>query len=256
MISGGMDKISVILITQNEEKNIDACLRSVSDFADEIIVIDAFSEDKTEQIAREFTERVYQNKWPGFAAQKQLSLDKATCPWVLSIDADERVSDELKTEIRKLMKTGTEMDGFKIPRKSFFLGKWIRHCGWYPGYQVRLFRRTKTRVSQSHVHEGFLVDGRIGTLKSDIIHYSYPTLEDNFRKMMLYSSLEALDRLDRKQVKWYHFIGNPLAAFFNKYIAQKGFLDGIHGLIVSLITAALKLILYLRIWEKQNQSSA
>lgn len=248
-----MEKISAIIITLNEEKNIRDCLESVRGFTDEIIVVDAFSEDKTLEIAREYTDRVYQRQWEGYSPQKQFALNKAISPWVLSLDADERVSPELDQAIRDILTNGTQFDGFKIPRKTYFLGKWIKRCGWYPGYQVRLFRRTITRVSQSHVHEGFIVDGSIGVLKQDIIHISYPTLEESFKKMMIYSSLEALDRLNRKKVRWYHFIGNPIAVFFNKYIAQKGFLEGIHGLIISFIAAMLKLMLYMRIWERQHQ---
>ena len=248
-----MEEISVTIITLNEEKNIRDCLESVHGLADEVIVVDAFSEDKTFEIACEYTKAVFQREWGGFASQKQFALDKATCPWVLSLDADERLTPELGQAIKRILMDGTQFDGFKIPRRTYFLGKWIRHCGWYPGYQIRLFKRAKTRVSQSHVHEGFIVDGSIGILKQDIIHYTNPTLEASFEKMMTYSALEALDRLERKRVRWYHFIGNPIAVFFNKYIAQRGFLDGIHGLILSLIAAMLKMMLYMRIWERQNR---
>ncbi|MBN1353024.1 glycosyltransferase family 2 protein [candidate division KSB1 bacterium] len=250
-----MENLAVIVIAYNEEKNIGDCLGSVASIANEIILVDSFSQDDTVKIAHNYTDKIFQRHWTGFADQKQFALDQATSKWVLNLDADERVSPELSAEIADLLAGQPQFEGFRIPRKSYFLGKWIRHCGWYPGYQVRLFLREKTRVSQSNVHEGFIVGGAIGILSQNIIHFSHPTIEESFRKMVVYSSLEALDRLERKQARWYHFIGNPLAEFFKKYIAQKGFLDGIHGLILSMIAATLKMMLYMRIWEKQRQRS-
>lgn len=244
-------ELSVIIIVQEEEENIRECLESVK-WADEIVVVDSHSQDRTVEICKQYTEKIYQQEWQGFAPKKALALKKATKEWVLSIDADERVTPELKAEIEQILTRGKDCDGYYIPRKSYFLGKWMRHCGWYPGYQLKLFKRDKARVSDVHVHEGFLVNGRVGYLKGDIIHLSHPTLKESFEKLNRESSLEALDRVHRKRVRWYHFFAHPLAAFFNKFITKKGFLDGIHGLILSIVAAMVKMALYLKIWELQN----
>jgi glycosyltransferase involved in cell wall biosynthesis len=243
--------LSVTIITHNEEKNIRECLESVL-WAQEIIVVDSVSSDNTAEIAREYTEKVVLSKWPGFAKQKQFALDLCTCDWVLSLDADERVRPELAQEIQKLINSVCKFDGYRIARRSFFLNKWMKHCGWYPGYQVRLLKRVKTTVSRARVHEGFLVDGNIGTLQNDIDHFSHPSLHNSLEKLNRYSTLEALDRLDRKKVSWYHFVLHPISAFLIKYIRQKGFLDGIHGFLLSWISAFLKTVMYMKIWWLQR----
>ncbi len=248
---GIMKKLSVIVITKNEEKNIRACLESVRQ-ADEIVVVDAESTDRTRAICHEFTDKIYIRAWDGFAAQKQFALDQATHEWVLSLDADERVRPELWQEILILLKGGTDFDGFRIARRSYFMGKWMRYGGWYPGYQVRLFRRNRTGVSSARVHEGFLVEGRIGTLTQDLDHFSHPTLFHSLEKLNRYSTLEALDRLDRKRVRPIHFITHPLSAFLHKFIVQRAFLDGFYGFLLSWISALVKMALYMKIWYHQQ----
>jgi len=250
-----MAKLSVIIITHNEERNIQACLESVK-WADEIIVVDAFSTDRTVDICRGYTDRIFQRSWRGFSEQKQFALEQASHQWVLSLDADERVSEELKGEIQKLLAEDPPWDGFYVPRRSYFLGKWMRHSGWYPGYQLRLFRKDRARLSGARVHEGFLVQGRIGYLKGDLIHHTHRTLEESFHRLNLYSSLEAQDRLPHQgRVRWHDFFTHAFGAFFRKYVMQKGFLDGVHGLILALITAMLKMALYMKIWELQRKVS-
>ena len=251
-----MERLSVIIITLNEGTNIRACLESVA-WADEIIVVDAQSDDETEAICREFTDKVFVRSWPGYAAQKEFALQQSTSSWVLNIDADERVHPELAEEIQQILNDETANDGYLIPRRSFFLSKWIRHCGWYPGYQLRLFRKAKTKVSQVHVHEGFLVDGSIGKLRGDIDHYSHPSLFQSLAKLDKYSSLEALDRFaSRKRIRWYDFFLHPLSNFLLKYVRQKGFLEGMHGFLLSWISALLKMVLYMKMWRLQKQAAS
>lgn len=252
-----MKKLSVIIITQNEEKNIRDCLESVR-WADEIIVVDANSSDSTVSICREFTDNIFEREWPGFAAQKQFALDKATHDWVLSIDADERVTPELREEIQQILteQNKTE-DGYKIPRLSYFLGKEIRRSGWYPGYQLRFFRREKTKVSTSRVHEGFLVNGSVGFLQSDLLHFTHPSVEESLKRMNRYSSLEALDRFERKKkktVRWYHFIVHPFSAFARQFFVHQGYRDGIPGFILALISGTVKMALYMKLWELQRKN--
>ena len=249
-----MNKLSVTIITSNEEKNIRDCLQSVR-WADEIVVVDSGSVDDTVNICRDFTDKVYHRDWTGYADQKQFALEKANNDWVLSLDADERVSEILREEINGLLAGSPENYGYLIPRKSFFLGRWIKRCGWYPGYQLRLFYKPKTRVSHSRVHEGFLVNGNVGRLAGDIIHYSYPTIADNLLKINNYTSLEALDRWDRKKVRWPDFLTHPLSEFLRKYLVLKGFLDGFYGFLVSWYSAFSKMVMYMKIWHLQRNKA-
>ena len=177
------DLLSVIIITKEEEKNIGSCLDSVL-WADEVVVVDAFSQDRTVAVCQEKGVRVFRRAWDGFVQQKRFALEKVKGPWVLSLDADERVTEGLKQEIRSILLSGdAACDGYAIPRRSYFLGKWIKHGGWYPGYQLRLFRKTKVRLPERRVHEGFVVDGRVGHLRGDILHNTYPTMGHMLEKM-------------------------------------------------------------------------
>jgi glycosyltransferase involved in cell wall biosynthesis len=249
-----MEKLSVFIITFNEAANIRACLQSVQ-WADEVVIVDAESTDETLKICGEYTENVYIRKWPGYAEQKKYALQQCSYDWILNIDADERISPELREEIVQILSGKATHDGYLIPRRSYFLGRWIRHAGWYPGYQMRLFRKSKTQVSMVRVHEGFLVQGSIGKLAADIDHYSHPTLFQSLAKLNRYSSLEALDRLERgKKVRWYDFLFHPLGAFLLKYVRQKGFLDGMPGFLLSWISAFLKMVMYMKIRQLQRQS--
>jgi glycosyltransferase involved in cell wall biosynthesis len=246
------EQISVILITQNQERNIKDCLQSVS-WADEIIVVDGGSEDNTIKIAGEFTKKIYANPWPGFAAQKRFALAKVTMPWVLNIDSDERVTPALRDEILALLaRQDISCEGYYIPRLSTFLGKFIYNSGWYPGYQLRLFRRERTGVIEKAVHEGFLVQGEIGYLKNHFLHYTHETLAESFARLNRYSSLEAEDRTQHNKVRWWDFVSHPLSAFFNKFVALKGYRDGMRGFLLAVVTAMVKMALYMKIWELQN----
>jgi glycosyltransferase involved in cell wall biosynthesis len=250
-------KISVIIITKNEARNIRECLRSVA-WADEIVVVDAESTDATRDICSEFTTRVVVRPWSGFADQKRFALEQASQLWVLSVDADERVPETLTDEIKKAVHSN-EFDGFKIPRLSTFLGKPIYHGGWYPGYQLRLFRRERCRLSQPRVHEGFIVDGKVGLLKNHLLHYTHATVQESFDRMNRYSSLEALDRLERqpgKRVRWWDLLAHPCGEFFRKAVAKQGWRDGMHGLIMALVSAAVKLALYAKWWERQKENKS
>ncbi|MCK6605493.1 MAG: glycosyltransferase family 2 protein [Ignavibacteriaceae bacterium] len=246
-----MNKLSVIIIAGNEERNIRDCLKSAS-FADEIVVVDSFSTDKTVEIAREYTPKVYQKKWEGYAVQKRYSLEMATHEWVMSLDADERITPALKDEILGLMKNEPQYDGYYIPRKTYFNGKWIKSCGWYPGYQLRLFRKSKTTVTTRLVHEGFEVDGKTGRLKGDIDHFTHESIEQTIKKINHYSSLEAEEKWQRKHVSGLSIILHPIAAFFNHYIVKRGITDGIEGLMISVFHAMTNLMTYMKMYERKK----
>ena len=240
------NKISVTIITGNEEVNIRECLESVK-WADEIIVVDSESTDKTVEIANSFTEKVFIRKWEGYASQKNFAMEQAANEWVLSIDADERATKELSEEILTL--NFADYDGFKIKRDNYFIGKQITGCGWGNDYQVRLFNKNKTKLSDRLVHEGFVVNGKLGSLKNSMIHYSYRNLKDGFSKINEYSSLEANEKAKRKRITGLRLVFFPVWAFIQHFFIRKGFKDGRHGLIVSLMHAMTKLQVYMKIWE-------
>jgi glycosyltransferase involved in cell wall biosynthesis len=243
--------VSIIIIAGNEENNIEDCLRSVL-WSDDIVVVNSCSKDRTVEYAKKYTDRVFLKEWEGYAKQKAYSLSLARNKWVLSIDADERVTKELKDEIASILRSENVFDGYFIPRRNYFLGKWIKSCGWYPGYQLRFFIREKTTLTDRKVHEGFVVDGLTGHLKGDLIHYTHPNIEYIISKINEYSSLQAEEKCVRKKSRWYNIIINPLIAFLQHFFLRKGFTDGIHGFLVSIIHALTNLLTYIKIWEIQN----
>lgn len=243
--------ISVVIIAGAEENNIEDCLKSVL-WSDDIIVVNSFSKDKTVEIAKKYTERVYLKEWEGYSKQKAYSLSLAKNKWVLSIDADERVTFDLKLELESIIKSENILDGYYIPRKNYFLGKHIKSCGWHPGYQLRFFVKDKTHLSDRKVHEAFLVDGKLGYLKEYLIHFTHPNIQHIITKINEYSTLKAEEKSLIKKVYWYNFIINPAAAFWQHYILRQGFKDGIHGFLVSVIHSLTNLLTYIKMWEIQN----
>ncbi len=247
-----LQKITVIIITKNEENIIDDCLKSV-EWADEIIIVDSESEDKTVQIARQYTQKIYTRKWEGYSKQKRYALSLVENDWVLSLDADERVTPELRDEIQS--GPDDNYDGFNISRRNYFLGKHITGCGWDNDYQLRLFKKTKTSVTERFVHESFAVDGRIGKLNNRIDHYSYRSLKDAVAKMNNYSTLEAKQRYKGKKVSPFDFILHPAGAFLQYFIVRKGYRDGKYGLMVSLLHAMTNMQTYMKIWELRKKEN-
>jgi glycosyltransferase involved in cell wall biosynthesis len=245
--------ISVIIITKNEEINIEDCLKSV-EWADEVIVVDSESIDKTVEIAGKYTDKIFLRQWEGYSKQKLYALSLAQHEWVLSLDADERISPELKNEIQKGL--NESFDGYRISRRNFFLGKHITGCGWNNDYQLKLFKKSKTAITDALVHESFIVEGSIGQLKNRIDHYSYRTLEDAIAKMNNYSTLEAIQKYQKKNVNPLDFIIHPASAFFQYFIVRKGYKDGKYGLMVSLLHAMTNMQIYMKIWELKNRNKS
>ena len=248
------EKISAIIIANNEEKNIRECLESVS-WCDEIILVDSESTDRTVEIAKEFTDKIFIKKWEGFAVQKRFSLEKASNELVISIDADERVSPQLKNEIEKILDSNAQFDGFKIPRENYFLNKKIKYCGWGNDFQLRLFKKSKAKVTDRKVHEGFIVDGNVGKLDNALIHYTHQKISETINKINHYSTLEAEEKFGKKKVKPLQILTHPIAAFLNHFISRKGYKDGVHGLMISLIHAMTNMLTYMKLWEMQNKKS-
>lgn len=238
-----MVKLSVIIITKNEAANIRACLETVA-WADEIIVVDSGSNDATVEICRELGAQVHVHDWPGFGMQKNRALSYATHEWVFAIDADERVTPDLQAQLIKAMEDDRE-DGFYVPRLSQFCGQFIRHCGWYPDYVLRLFRRTKGRFSDDMVHERVILEGTAGRLSSPLLHYSYLNEADVRRKTEQYATAGAVQMF--KNGKTASFAGAPLRAgwaFVRTYCLRLGFLDGMAGFNIALMNTRTTYLKY------------
>jgi glycosyltransferase involved in cell wall biosynthesis len=251
-----MATLSVITITLNEERNITDCLRSVT-WADEIIVVDSGSTDRTVELARQFTRRVYGVEWKGYGAARNHALELATGEWILWLDADERVPDRLADEIRRII--GIEdhtVSGYSVARRAYFLGRWIRHCGWYPSRVTRLFRRTRGKFNERRVHESIMVDGRIERLNNDLLHHTDPSLYHYFTKFNRYTSLAAEDmKSSGITFSLSDILLRPPYVFLKMYVLRLGFLDGMHGLILSLVSSAYVFVKYTKLWELCRSSS-
>ena len=244
-----MSSVSVILITYNEEENIEACLQSVA-WADEIIVVDSKSRDRTVEIARRFTPHVISSEWMGYSSNKNLALEHATCDWVLWIDADERVPEELAREIRELVEANPPENGFEVARKAFFLGRWIKHCGWYPGWVLRLFRRGTARFTDQKVHEGLVLEGERGRLRHALLHYTDNSLEHYLWKFNRYTSYAAEELAEKgRRAGALTILLRPLHTFVRMYFLKLGFLDGVEGLMLCLLSAGYVAAKYAKLWE-------
>ena len=246
------NNISAVIICKDEEDNISDCLKSVN-WVGEIIVVDGGSSDSTVELAKEFTDKVVFNEWDGYTNQRKYALGLVQTDWVLVLDADERCTDELMQEIISKLDSTETKDGYKIPRKSFFLGKWIKHSGWYPGYQIRFFNKNKTTVTERLVHEGYEISGDVGVFKSDILHYTVKSLSDFMSRVNHYSTLAAAEKLNKKIVNKKDLFIRPPMAFIREYFFKKGFLDGVHGLMVAYFNAITNALTYMKIWEMQNK---
>ncbi len=248
-----MSALSVIIITYNEEPDIRECLESVT-WADELVVVDCGSSDGTVEICREYTEEVHVVERHGSGPQKQMALDLAHGPWILNLDADERVTDGLREEIWSVLDHDHAVDAYHIPRTNYFLGRMIRYCGWQDDRPVRLFRKSNTRVTDTQVHEGFVTGGSVADLSQQINHLTYKSLFQYFEKMNEYTSIEVRNRLKAqpdRHIGWVHFTLAPLGMFWKLYILRSGFRDGLHGLLLCVLSSISQLVGYSKVWEYQ-----
>ena len=255
-----MPLLSVALITYNEEQNLRRTLESVR-WADQIVVVDSGSTDRTVEVARSFNAEVVERPWSGFAAQKNFALSQCTGQWILSLDADEELSPELQCQIRTLLSTNPPVDAFRLRRRNLFLGRWIRHGGFYPDSKLRLFRRAAAGSAQRPhfedrpVHETIVFEGSEQTLDYALIHHAYPTLESYLEHMNRYSTLGAELLLGKGRISrsWLAFVLNvsylPYLNFSWNYIVRLGFLDGREGLLLHLYQAVYTSWKYAKAWE-------
>jgi glycosyltransferase involved in cell wall biosynthesis len=248
-----MESISATLITRNEETNIEDALRSLS-WAEEIVVVDCGSTDATVDICRRHTDRVFTRAWTGFVDQKHHAVEKAGHDWIFSLDADERVTPALASEIGRLRQAGFQHHGYRIPRVACFSGRWIRHGDWYPDHQLRLFDRRRGRWQGGRVHESVRVDGVPGLLRGEIQHYTYRSLSDYLRRLETYSTLAAQDYHQQgKRASMAKVMANPPAAFVKAYLLKRGFLDGAPGLMVAVMGAISVFFKYSKLYELQKR---
>lgn len=249
-----MKKISAVLITFNEEARVGRALESLADVSDDIVVVDSFSRDRTLHICSAFTSKIIQRQWNGYRDQKEFATQQAQNDWVLSLDADEELSPELRREILEFKRDGGDgIDGFYLPRRTFFLGRWIDHTTWYPDWQMRLFRRSCGGWAGGSVHEAFQLKGRSGRFRGHLQHYSYESLSEYLQKLDEFSSLAARDRMRAgERTRFTRFLLYPPAAFLKNYALRRGFLDGFPGFAVSALAAVSALFKELKLWELQH----
>jgi glycosyltransferase involved in cell wall biosynthesis len=246
--------ISACIITYNEEKNIDACLESIS-WVNEIIVVDSMSTDGTVERCRRYTDRVYQKEWQGHVKQKNYALQFARNEWVLCLDADERVSPELRQEIETcLSRECNATDGFFFPRHSYYLGRWINHGGWYPDYKLRLFKKAKGRWGGRDPHDRVVLDGVSEYMKSDLLHYVYRNLSHQLQTVDSFSSITAsIMAAEGARFSLFRLAIHPLFKFFGTYVIKRGFMDGLPGFIISVASSFYVFLRYAKLWELRHR---
>lgn len=252
-------KISVVLATFNEQKNIGPCLKSVVGLADGIVVVDGQSTDKTVEIAKKFGARVYSttNKLI-FHINKQMAIDRAKGDWILQLDADERVTPALKKEILKTVRSPGKFNGFWIPRKNFFLGRWLKKGGQYPDPTIRLYRRGKGRLPCKTVHEQAKIEGEVGYFKNPMLHYTAPTFARYLANANRYTTLTAsLMKKAKVKINLFSFLDyfflKPWRTFLFLYFRHKGFLDGFPGFVFALFSGLHYPIAFLKYWEMKRE---
>lgn len=239
--------ISAVVITLDEERNIERCLRSVAPFAAETLVVDSGSRDATTEIAARLGARVLHHPWSGYGPQKRFAVAQAAHPWVFSIDADEEVSPALAAEIASLDFT---RDGYEVPRAVHYLGRWIRHGIWYPGYVTRLFRRDRGGFSDDAIHESVRVNGHTGRLRADLLHYSYRDVDHHLAKMNEFTTLSAQKMFaERRRAGAARLALQPPLEFLRAYAARGGILDGYPGLVIALFHAYYVFLKYAKLRE-------
>ncbi|MCP4705046.1 MAG: glycosyltransferase family 2 protein [candidate division Zixibacteria bacterium] len=253
-----MLNLSAVIITRNEESNIMRCMSSLQ-IADEIIVIDSGSTDNTIKIAESMGALVYPKEWEGYGPAKKEGVKRASGKWIISLDADEELSLDLANEISGKVLLETGISGYYIKRKTNFLGRWIKHCGWYPDYLLRLFKKSDGNFNDSVVHEKVVLNGQTDRLKGEILHYSYNSIEQYFDKFATYTTIGARQAFDNnKKAGWFHIALKPPVAFIKHYIIKLGFLDGLEGFIISALSAMAVMVKYskLRHLYKEKKSGA
>ncbi len=246
--------LSVTVITYNEAARIAACLTSVA-WADEIVVVDSGSQDDTVAIAKRFASKVIQHPWTGYADQKQFAISQASHDWILSLDADERVTEALAIEIQALLASGPSYAGFYVARQNFFLGRPIRHAGWWPDYTLRLFDRRVGRFEARAVHEAVRLTGETERLRHPLLHDSYRTLAEFHARAWRYAELAAAQmRQEGRPFRYADLLARPIWTFFRMYLLRQGFREGLYGLLLCGLYVYYTFLKYARLWEMERDA--
>lgn len=249
-------KISGVIITFNEEQNIVRCIDSLQGIVDEVVVIDSYSEDKTKELVLSKGVTFIEHKFHGHIEQKNFALSQCNSDYVLSLDADEAISEELKIEILQV-KNNCNQDAYSMPRLSNYCGKWIRHCGWYPDKKIRLFNRKKGVWGGTNPHDKVVMQDpkKVGYLKGDILHYTMNSIEDHIKQLNSFTSIGAQTAYrEGKRSNLLYIIFSPILKFFKSYFLQKGFLDGYYGFIICSISSFASFIKYVKLKEYQKSN--
>jgi glycosyltransferase involved in cell wall biosynthesis len=246
-------KITATIVTLNEERNIARAIESLR-CVDEILVVDSGSDDRTREIAIRLGARVIEESWRGYAAQKNFASAGASHDWILSLDADEALSEELAAEIQALRETGPRFDSYSMPRRARYLGRWIAHSGWYPDRKIRLFHRGFGEWTGAYVHESVCVKGAAGELRGNLLHYTCDSLSDHLRSLDRYTTLAAREVLARNQpVPTRRLLIDPAWTFFRTYVVRRGFLDGPQGLAIAWMAALYTFLRYAKARQEQTR---
>lgn len=244
-------RLSAAVVACDEEDKIGDCIDSLF-FVDEIIMVDSGSTDRTVEIAREKGAKVLHHKWYGYIEQKTYAFEQTTGEWVLNLDADERISAELRKEIEELLKNPTA-DGYAVPRLVYYINRWIWHSGWYPARKVRLFRREKGKWGGENPHDKILIDGKCKNLKGDIYHLSFDNISDHVATLQNFTNIASDEGVAKgRRSGWFSIFFRPLGAFLKMYFLKRGFLDGVPGFIVSSLSAYHVFSKHVKIWEKNG----
>lgn len=252
-----MTKISAVIITFNEERNIERCINSLQNIADEIIVVDSFSTDNTAEICKRFEVKFITTEWLGYSNTKNFGNSLAANDYILSIDADEALSDELKKEILQIKQSEKIADAYFMKRLTNYCGSWIHHCGWYPDKKLRLWNKQKGKW-EGNIHEEVKMqaEARITELKSDLLHYSYYSIQQHINQANKFTDLTASEALkNAKKSSFFKIIINPIIKFIKDYFIKLGFLDGYHGFVICSISAFATFLKYIKLRELHKNSS-
>lgn len=247
-------KLSVVILVHNEESLLEKCLQSVKAIADEIIVIDAQSTDGSSDVAKRYTSNIY-NRPNNLLLQpnKNFGFQKAKGEWILNLDADEKLTPELAEEIREVIKLENDVEGYRVPRKNIIFGKWIENSIWWPDYQLRLFKKNSGKFAEKHVHEQIDIDGKVGKLVHPMLHENYTSINQWLSKMGNYTDNEMSQKIEKGvNITPLDALRFPMQDFLKTYFMQKGYRDGLHGLVLSILQAFYAEIVFAKMWEKQG----
>lgn len=244
--------LTACILTYNEERNLPECLASVS-WADEVLVVDSFSTDRTLEIAAEWGARVVQRRWEGMNRQRAIAIQEARHEWVLCLDADERVSPALKDEVLDAIQRQDGVVGYQVPRHTWYLGRWIDHGGWYPDLKLRLFRREKARTVGTDPHDRIEVDGPVGRLSGEIHHFTYRNFSQQISTIDRFSEIASRERFEAgERFRLWKLLLRPPLKFLECYVWKLGFLDGLPGLVIAVASAFNVFARYVKLWEKER----